>query len=268
VARFLHVFPAGEVPLYGHHFHFREWIYGEVMTFKFLKTVLTTCRYAMCISLGVLSVSGTASATLIESIAALEEGAMYRVLFVTRDSTTAMSTDIDDYNTFVSNAAGSGSVTGSLGFTWKALASTSDVNAQDNTGVYASDYSMITMFNTNGQIVASLGGSDLWSGILYNPILYDENGIAVSKGVWTGTSQTGETDTPLGGSPHTLFGLSQRADALWTARLYGGSFFDMRVYAVSSVSVKAMSNVPEPGTIILLSLGLAGLSFVRYVKQS
>jgi hypothetical protein len=79
------------------------------MTIKFLKMVLITCRYAMCISLGVLSVSGTASATLIESIAALEDGAMYRVLFVTNSKRDATSPDINDYNEFVSAAAINGS---------------------------------------------------------------------------------------------------------------------------------------------------------------
>jgi hypothetical protein len=149
-------------------------------------------------SLGALSVSGTASATLIESIAALEEGAMYRVLFVTSGLTTAISTDIDDYNTFVSNATVSGSVTGSLELTWKALASTESKNAQDNTGISDGYNSLITMFNTRGQIVVS-PGSDLWNGSLVNPISYDEYGRFATGSVWTGTEIGRNTDDYLGG---------------------------------------------------------------------
>jgi hypothetical protein len=236
-------------------------------TFTFIKTVLTSCRYAMCISLGVLSVSGTASATLIESIAALEEGARYRVLFTTRDGTAATSGDIDDYNTFVSNAAVSGSVTGSLGLTWKALASTGDMNAQDNTGIFNYDSSVITMFNTNGQIVAS-SGDDLWNGTLDYPIMYDEDGAPFSQTVYTGTYADGSNrqDRSLGWQ-HTLFGESARSDDGWMQRGLSGTTPFYSLYAVSAVSEKPLTDVPEPGTVILLSLGLAGLSFARYRKQ-
>jgi hypothetical protein len=250
------------------------------MTFTFIKTVLTSCRYAMCISFGVLSVSGTASATLIESIAALEEGAMYRVLFVTRDTEYALTSNIEPYNTFVSNAAVSGSVTGGLGLTWKALASTGDMNAQVNTGIFNYDSSVITMFNTAGQIVAS-SGSDLWSGTLDHPVGYDEHGEAWNTYAWTGTNDNGETYDPLGGI-EVRAGDTMKSSGWWTRRLRvdavvkspignGDWFYDvgdeLSLYAVSSVVVMPLTDVPEPGTVILLSLGLAGLSFARYRKQ-
>ncbi|MFT7052883.1 MAG: hypothetical protein ACJAU1_000433 [Psychromonas sp.] len=167
------------------------------MKCKFLKNCSITSRYAMMLIVGALSMTGTASATLIESIAALEEGAMYRVLFVTRDKTTAWEWDIDYYNTFVSNAAVSGSVTGSMGLTWKALASTGNMNAQDNSGVYIGDNSSITMFNTSGQIVAT-SGADLWSGVLDSQINYNENANGLDTFVWTGTHWDGSTFSPLG----------------------------------------------------------------------
>jgi hypothetical protein len=239
------------------------------MTFKFLKTVLTTCRYAMCISLTVLSLSGTASATLIESIAALEEGAMYRVLFVTSDSTLAGSSlDIDDHNTFVSNAAGTGSVTGSLGLTWKALASTNDRNAQVNTGIVNTDSSLITMFNTNGQIVAS-SGSDLWSSALLNPINFDEDGSRWDTTVWTGTNTNGTNRSTVDDNLAT-FGYSYFAFNWWVTNYFDSSTSNTIVkslYAVSSVGTKALTDVPEPSSVILMLLGLAGLSFARYRKK-
>jgi hypothetical protein len=240
------------------------------MTFKFLKMVLTTCRYAMCISLGVLSVSGTASATLIDSIAGLDEGAMYRVLFVTSTKTDATSSDIDYYNTFVSTAADTGSVTGSLGLSWKALASTSSVNAQDNTGIMNSDSAPVTLFNTFGDIIA-FSGKDFWGGLLTSGINYDEDRTFASEIVWTGTDADGSTNLPLGTSTlYSSYGSSNCLDSclfnFGTNPWDRGDLFS--VFGASAVVVKPSTDVPEPGTVILLSLGLAGLSFARYRRQS
>jgi hypothetical protein len=269
VARFLHVFPAGEVPLYGHHFHFREWIYGEVMTFKFLKTVLTTCRYAMCISLGVLSVSGTASATLIESIEALAEGAKYRVLFVTSTKRDATSTDIVDYNTFVNTAAQNG-ITGGLGLTWKALASTRDVSAMDNSGIGNADPLPVTIFNTIGQVVA-ISGADLWDGSLMNTVGFDEHGVYGSRAAFTGTGHTGFSghNHVLGSGLYSyLYGMTNSLNPGWMGWDRAGGAATYSLYGVSGLVTKPIVEAPEPGTAILLSLGLAGLSFARYRKQS
>ena len=240
------------------------------MTFKFLKTVLTTCRYAMCISLTVLSVSGTASATLIESIAALEEGAMYRVLFATSTTTQAISSDIAFYNSFVSTAADSGSVTGSLGLSWKALASTAADNVQDHTGIQNSDDSLVTMFNTLGEVVA-VSGEDLWDGGLNHAIGYDADGAAACLsffcGTWTGFVDNGDTNGPLGTMSGVNGGSHNRVNSTW-ARVFNDRRAEhYYMYAVSSEVMKTSIVVTEPGTVILLSLGLAGLAFARYRKQ-
>jgi hypothetical protein len=239
------------------------------MTFKFLKTVLTTCRYVMCISFGVLSVSGTASATLIDSIAALDEGARYRVLFVTTDKTDASSGYINDYNAFVRNAAVSGIVTGSLGLTWSALASTGRMLAQSNTMISPTDISTVTMFDTSGQIVAR-SGKDLWDGWHDQPIASNEDGIGMFAYVWTGIGDGSYFgDRPLGeGQAWVGTSGSNSEDSVFRSRYEDVHTFSASMYAVSSVAVKTLTDVPEPSTIMLLSLGLAGLSFSRYRKQS
>jgi hypothetical protein len=238
----------------------------DPMKCKFLKNCSITSRYAMMLIVGALSMTGTASATLIESIAALDDGDKYRVLFVTSTLRDAKSSEITDYNTFVSNAAVSGSVTGSMGLTWKALASTENMNAQDNIGVYNGDNSSITMFNTSGQIVAS-SGADLWDGVLDNPILYDESAEQRREFVWTGSHEDGGTGVSLGGVEATAGYTSNESESgvHWDVRDTQWSY---ALYSVSSVVVKTQTDVPEPGTVILLSLGLAGLSFARYRKQS
>jgi hypothetical protein len=239
------------------------------MIFKFLKMVLTTCIYAMCISLGVLSVSGTASATLIESIAALEENAMYRVLFVTSSSRDATSSSITDYNDFVSTAAASGSVTGSLGLTWKALASTSGVNAQMNTGVFNSDFSLVTMFNTAGEIVATTG-ANFWEAPLNFPISYTEDAIGVASSVHTGTESggTGGAIYALGNTYSINADVTQFTQNCYIYCEVSLSTNQLSLYGVSAIVLKPQADVPEPGTVILLSLGLACLSFARYRRQS
>ena len=223
----------------------------------------------MCISLGVLSVSGTASATLIESIAALEEGAMYRVLFVTSTSTRATSSDIEFYNNFVSTAAVSGSVTGGLGLTWKALASTTGMYAQVNTGILSNDSSLVTLFNTFGEIVAT-SGLDLWNGNISAAIRSDQYGRLKTKSVWTGTDWNANVNPYRTlGSKYVFTGDSNATDYRWMKQVSKDTARrKLAIYAVSSAAMKPVADVPEPGTAILLSLGLAGLSFARYRKQS
>jgi hypothetical protein len=240
------------------------------MTIKFLKTVLTTCRYAMCISLTVLSVSGTASATLIESIAALEEGAMYRVLFATSTTTQALSSDIAFYNSFVSTAADSGSVTGSLGLSWKALASTAADNVQDHTGIQISDDLLVIIFNTLGEVVA-VSGKDLWSGSLNLAIRYDADGAPTCTtaicGAWTGFDGNGNTVGALGTAQGVTAGYPMAPISMWARDFETVATEEKSMYAVSSKVMKTSIVVTEPGTVILLSLGLAGLAFARYRKQ-
>jgi hypothetical protein len=244
------------------------------MIFKFIKTVLTTCRYAMCISLGVLSVSGTVSATLIESIAALDDGSNYRVLFVTSTQRDAMTSDIGKYNTLVSIAAAAGTVTKDLGLSWTALGSTATVNAQTNTGIMNDDTNPVTLFNTLGEIIA-LSGADFWDGSIDNLINYDESGVANTSYrtlVITGTNQDGTTSSVnhLGQSnPYewVTYGLTSRTDYFVAGTGYYAEYTG-KFYGVSSLVMKPIKDVPEPGAVILLSLGLAGLSFARYRRQS
>jgi hypothetical protein len=239
------------------------------MTFKFLKMVLTTFRYAMFIIFGVLSVSGTASATLIEAIANLNEGDNYRVVFVTSTGRTATSTDINVYNNFVSNVARNGSVTSTLALEWAALASTSTINAQVNTGISSLDNRAVTIFSTFGDIIAT-SGQDLWNGTLMNPIIYNEAAIR-GRGtyVWTGINSIGAfmSDYELG-SLYPMSGDSGEDHHVWSSTYRFHQLYPWSLYGISNEITKPIVNVPSPGTIILLSMGLAGLSFTRYRRQS
>jgi hypothetical protein len=264
------------------------------MTFKFIKTVLTTCRYAMSISLGVLSVSGTASATLIESIAALEEGAMYRVLFATSEQINYTSTDLIGYDAFVTNAAATGSITSSLGLSWKALIATTDANdVMSNTGIFDTDNSPVTFFNTLGQIIAISSG-DLMVGGLYGAYNGDENGNGVDCADdntcdvrWLGSSYTQLEYYGIYYAHDSEYGFVDQSKANFhfvgtndkdcpppPPGTYKGFFYCPmnnnvgQMFAVSQISIVSNVDVPGPITVILYSLGLAGLSFARYRRQS
>jgi hypothetical protein len=237
------------------------------MTFKFLKKVLTTCRYVMILSVGSLSVSGMASATLIEAIAELGDGDKYRVLFVTGTQTNQLSSDINYYNNYVSDAAATGILTKDLGLSWMAIGSTASVNAMDNTGININDDAPVTMFNLNGDVMA-LNGKDFWD-FRIHPFLYDENGRYTRMQVWTGTNRDGTTGSNyfLGDPKGTYYGRSDR----WDVAIMMGAAptnHQYALYGASAVTAKPSVDVPAPGTVILLSLGLVGLSFARYRRQS
>ena len=79
----------------------------------------------------------------------LPPGSQYQLVFVTSDATTAESTNIADYNSFVRQEAAQNSSLPAA--TWNVVASTATVNAVNN----ALTYSSIPIYNTHGQLVAS-----------------------------------------------------------------------------------------------------------------
>ena len=81
---------------------------------------------------------GNALAELITVPTSLNPGDQYRVVFVTSGTRDATSTNIVNYNNFVSNAANAVPPLANLGTTWTAMASTSAVDARDNTNTVPS----------------------------------------------------------------------------------------------------------------------------------
>jgi hypothetical protein len=78
----------------------------------------------------------------------LSAGDTFRVVFVTDGTTTALSSNIADYNSFVNAQAGGATYNGSV-VSWAAIGSTSTVNAIDNVGissapVYLADGTLVT----------------------------------------------------------------------------------------------------------------------------
>jgi hypothetical protein len=93
------------------------------------------------VALATLATAGAAQAALVIVPADLAPGAQYRLVFVTDGTRDATSSDINDYNTFVTNQVTGSPLATALttaGFnlgtiTWKAIGSTSATSAKVNT---------------------------------------------------------------------------------------------------------------------------------------
>ena len=122
----------------------------------------------------------------------LPAGSQYRLVFITADSRDATSTDIADYNAFVTQEAQQSSSPFVRSLTWSAIASTQAVKAFDNANLGAA----VAVYNTNGQmVVPGTQPSPLLSIVHSSPIIYDQNGTGNFDpllSTWTGSTYAGE----------------------------------------------------------------------------
>ncbi|MEO1513647.1 MAG: T9SS type A sorting domain-containing protein [Bacteroidota bacterium] len=178
-------------------------------------------------------------------------GDTYRLIFVSSTTRNATSTNIADYNSHVQSAAtaaGLGSVN------WYAIASTSTVDAVDNTFTTSTDTDG-ALFLMNGTQVVANDIADFWDGTINTQIDLDENGslrpndtpIFTSwTAVWTGTKDDGTADDSryLGGSGAITFGLARAELKFWERRSNNtNSSLSLPIYGVSEV-LQVRSSLP------------------------
>jgi hypothetical protein len=193
----------------------------------------------------------------------LAPGSQYQVIFVTFDTTTATSSDINDYNAFVTAEAAFGAANWGLpNATWHAVASTPTSNAIDNAPSVG-----LPVYNTQGQLVAA---SSIYTGSLLTPVSYDEGGFpygVANAAVWTGTDPFGVAlpRFTLGGPGTTAaHGYAGGAGAFWLDQgSNGGIFAYAALYALSDpITVP----IPEPATLTLLGSALLLLGGFRFLR--
>jgi hypothetical protein len=196
-------------------------------------------------------------------------GDQYQLIFITAGTRNATSADIADYNAFVTNEAAHSSGL-PAGLTWRAVASTPYTDARDN----ALAYDDFPIYNTLGQRIADRK-SDLWDGSITNAI-YDQNGLGSGDPiVWTGSEPDGTKKHiygplvgPLGSnSPYITFGTATFIDdGQWLDRGALHNFHETHsFYAMSEPIVYII--VPEPETLILLSMGLFIVGFCELRRR-
>ena len=189
----------------------------------------------------------------------LSPGDKYHVVFMSEGGRTATSSDISDYNAFVtSEAERVGAITENWGIDWFAIGSTSTVNARDNAVVSGPVY-MLREVNGDFPIVTALvanDAADMWDGATFVPLTVDQFGNRPSTipFVWTGSQSNGRRYPSLGGLPDSPLGASlprigrpaPRDD--WLDSGSNSTQIARPLYALSEV----LTVVPEPTSSLLL----------------
>ncbi len=188
------------------------------------------------------------------SVPNLPEGSLYRLAFVTNGASSAVSSVIADYNTFVTTQANQNATLLGLNTTWLAIGSTSTVEARDNTNTNPSVSAGLPIYRLDGSIIAN-DNADLWDGSIFNSVSLNQNGAAMTGAVWTGTGTNGAGLNPFQlGLSDTQYGILTATNTQWVS--FGSDLSDgaLRVYAISGVLVVPPS-IPEPGSIFMVGAG-------------
>ncbi len=191
----------------------------------------------------------------------LNPGDTYRLVFVTSTERDAMSSDIADYNAFVTAAANSVPELLALGTTWKAIGSTETVDARDNTGTNPGVATGVPIYTLADTRIAN-DNADLWDGIINVPLNRTElETVVVVPAVWTGSLSDGTADAFndlwLGGPFAQTGDMNNNVDFGGWIRNQGNSTFnEQRFYGLSG----ELTVVPEPPAFALAAFGFAALA--------
>ena len=218
---------------------------------------------------GVFATTMASQGAVITMPSGLSAGDQYRLVFVTSTTTTATSTDINTYNTFVNNlaiTAGLNTIAGTVegSTTWTAIGSTSSVNARDNTGTTGAGTG-IGIYLLNDTAIAT-SYADLWDGTIDNLFNVDEQGDSgpyANRQVWTGTNGDGSTGADPLGTATPEFGKTNMDSTpnFWINRLSGPTWPNTATYHLFAIS--EVLTVPEPSSTSLLGLGGLALALRR-----
>jgi hypothetical protein len=187
----------------------------------------------------------------------LNLGDKYRLAFVTSTVRDATSSDIADYNDFVTAVATGVSELAALGTTWTAIGSTGAIDARDNTGTNPTVSTGVPIYLLNDTRIAD-DNADLWDGAIPAVFTIFETGTwdGTIIRVWTGTQLTGigEPSRTLGAAG-VRSGSHDVVDSRWVFDVLSDPSSNNRMYGLSG----ELTVVPEPSTLLLAACGAIGL---------
>lgn len=200
----------------------------------------------------------TASAVLLGAPALAH--ADYRLVFTSADGDTATSSNISDYNTFVTDEANLNPNLAALGTTWTAIVSTPSEDALTNISCAGCD--TLPLYLVNGTLLADQTSAlFLGAGTQYTTLTLDQFGndtFGFNYGAWTGSNPDG---TAMTGSEmsteYPALGLPIAGPGGQIYEYNPNGEGDYSIYAISGDITGDPSNfsyIPEPasGSAILL----------------
>ncbi len=211
-----------------------------------IKTVMTIAIVAMAVmaqantledELGILDLTANGGINPATG-APWAEGDTYRFAFFTSVGRTAESADIADYNAWVQGLANATSVYdigANEGVTWKVIASTSAIDARDNTSTNPGvDGTGESIFLLDGSTVVANDYADLWDGKIQHIIDRTELGTLYTWWPWTGTNLSGTKTGPLGNGGQVVQGNSSvTTEWIWRTNTYDPPNLEHNMYALS-----------------------------------
>jgi hypothetical protein len=237
------------------------------------------------------AIAPPSGATVITTPADLEPGDRYRLMFITAAQEHPMSKFITFYDDFVNSQASASSSSEVAAMNWSAVVATLEdgldgANARsvrENTLTRTTDATDVSIYNLQGDRLAN-DYDDLYDALLLNPIQYDQSGQSLSAYAWTGFLPDGTTPAigdggPLGATvtgqatgynAGYITGRSDHTTPSWAdSNNREPGILTNHLYAMSDILVvSAETEVPEPGSLTLLSLGMAALcSLTRRTRR-
>ena len=200
-----------------------------------------------------------ATASIITTVpTSLSPGDQYRLAFMTSTKRDGLSSDIADYNTFVDDLAETVTELAALNQDWKAIASTSAIDARTNTATDPTPVGPtgVPIFLLNDTKIAD-NYDDLWDGTLDAPLGVTELGVNPGgTRVRTGTGYSGLAENPLGDDP-SKYGVNYQSAWGWIKFGNYAAADHASFYAMSgTLTVEA---IPEPSSVVIWAIGTVGL---------
>lgn len=224
--------------------------------------------------------AGMANAAPVTTPLGLTPGDTYRLAFITSVTRDATSSDIADYNAFVTGVASGIAELAALSTTWTAIGSTEAVDARDNTGTNPfTDGAGVPIYLLDGSTKIADDNADLWDGSIDNPLNIDESGNTLETLLWTGTTNFGTASggDGFGGALGSIFlGGTEQGDSSATGIFWihiDDSPVDQNeafsLYALSGeLTVENSTSISAPGAALAFGLSVFGMMYARRRRRS